>query len=230
MRSELLSGIDIEKMKKASNSFYSKYLKRSIDVVLSLLGLIILSPLLLIIAIAIKVTSRGPVIFKQQRVGKNWKPFTLLKFRTMVKDAPSMGPQITGGDDPRITPIGKFLRKSKLDELPQLFNVLKGDMSLVGPRPEVEKYARAYPEAYTIILSMVKPGITDYAAIEFVDEESLLEGLSPNEREKVYLEKVLPPKIALYLKYVSEISFRTDIKILTETLLKIVHRRRKSQK
>jgi len=137
----------------------------------------------------------------------------------MVLNAEKAGPLVTKGDDPRIIPIGKFLRKTKLDELPQLINVLKGDMSLVGPRPEVEKYASYFPEDYREILK-IKPGITDYAAIEYRDEENLLK--HSGDVEKTYLEKVLPAKIKLYKTYMRNMGFFADIKIILRSLLKIV--------
>jgi len=198
---------------------YRRFLKRFFDFTLALIGLIILSPLLGIIALLIKLQDGGSVFFKQTRVGQNGKLFQIYKFRTMVENADKMGPPITGGEDPRITKIGKFLRKYKLDELPQLINVLKGEMSFVGPRPEVPKYVKLFEEEYREILK-VKPGITDYAAIEFVNEEEILKGA--DNVEKVYIEKVLPRKIEYYKRYLKEISFSTDLKIILKTLWSIV--------
>ena len=193
---------------------YKKYGKRIFDVIASAFGLILLSPVFLGIAIIIKLTSKGPVFYIQERMGENFKEFNLYKFRSMVVDADKKGLQITSGDDPRITKIGKFIRKTKLDELPQLINVLKGDMSLVGPRPEVKKYVMLKKEDYEKVLS-VKPGITDLAAIEFRDEEKILEKY--NDKEKAYIEIILPKKIELYKKYIDNISFKNDINCLLYT-------------
>jgi len=201
------------------NNFYLQHGKRIFDFLASLLGLVMLSPLLVIIALCIRVSDKSPVIYRSRRLGQGWRTFNLLKFRTMVLNAEKAGPLVTKGDDPRIIPIGKFLRKTKLDELPQLINVLKGDMSLVGPRPEVEKYASYFPEDYREILK-IKPGITDYAAIEYRDEENLLK--HSGDVEKTYLEKVLPAKIKLYKTYMRNMGFFADIKIILRTLLKIV--------
>ena len=194
---------------------YKKYGKRIFDVTASAFGLILLSPLFLGIAVIIKLTSKGPVFYIQKRMGENFKEFNLYKFRSMIVDADKKGLQITSGDDPRITKIGKFIRKTKLDELPQLINVLKGDMSLVGPRPEVKKYVMLKKEDYEKVLS-VKPGITDLAAIEFRDEEKILEKY--NDKEKAYIEIILPKKIELYKKYIDNISFKNDINIILKTL------------
>lgn len=199
--------------------FYQRYIKRFLDFVLALLGIIFLLPIFIVIAILIKKEDGGSVLFKQVRVGQNGKPFKIYKFRTMVENAEKLGSQVTKGDDPRITKIGKFLRKYKLDELPQLLNVLKGDMSLVGPRPEVPKYVEAYKEDYSEILK-VKPGITDYATLEYVNEEEVLKGVQ--DVEKVYLEKVLPEKIKYYKRYINDISFLTDLKLIIKTLIKII--------
>lgn len=194
---------------------YKKYGKRIFDVTASAFGLILLSPVFLGIAVIIKLTSKGPVFYIQKRMGENFKEFNLYKFRSMIVDADKKGLQITSGDDPRITKIGKFIRKTKLDELPQLINVLKGDMSLVGPRPEVKKYVMLKKEDYEKVLS-VKPGITDLAAIEFRDEEKILEKY--NDKEKAYIEIILPKKIELYKKYIDNISFKNDINIILKTL------------
>lgn len=194
---------------------YRKYGKRVFDVIASTFGLIILSPLFLGIAILIKLTSQGPVFFIQKRMGKNFEEFNLYKFRSMIVDADKKGLQITSGDDPRITKIGKFIRKTKLDELPQLINVIKGDMSLVGPRPEVKKYVMLKKNDYKKVLS-VKPGITDLAAIEFRNEEEIL--AQYNDKEKAYEQIILPKKIELYKKYIDNISFLNDIKIILKTL------------
>ncbi len=202
------------------NSFYLKYGKRLFDFFASLIGIIILSPMFLIIAILIKLYDRGPVFFKQKRIGQNFKPFYIYKFRTMIVNAEKMGPSITKGGDPRITPLGRVLRKFKLDEFPQLFNVLKGEMSLVGPRPEVEKYVNLFKEEYKQILQ-VKPGITDYASIYFRDEEAILKNyVNPEEG---YVKEVLPQKIKFYKKYLKDISFFTDLRLIFLTFWRIIY-------
>ena len=193
-------------------------LKRIFDTILSLFGLIILLPFMLIIAIFIKLDSKGPVFFKQVRVTKNGREFKIFKYRTMRVGSDKYS-QITVGKDNRITKIGVFLRKYKLDEIPQLINVLLGDMSLVGPRPEVPKYVALYTEGQKEILK-VRAGITDYASIEFSDENDLL--ASEEDPEKAYIEKIMPKKIELNKKYLSEISILTDIKIILLTIKKIL--------
>ena len=193
-------------------------LKRIFDITLSLFGLIILLPFILIIAILIKIDSKGSVFFKQIRVTKNGKEFKIFKYRTMRVGSDKYS-QITVGKDGRITKIGSFLRKYKLDEIPQLINVLIGDMSLVGPRPEVPKYVALYTDEQKEILK-VRAGITDYASIEFSDENDLL--ASEENPEKAYIEKVMPKKIELNKKYLSEISVLTDIKIILLTIKKIL--------
>ena len=193
-------------------------LKRIFDIILSLFGLIILLPFMLIIAILIKIDSKGPVFFKQIRVTKNGKEFKIFKYRTMRVGSDKYS-QITVGKDERITKIGSFLRKYKLDEIPQLINVLIGDMSLVGPRPEVPKYVALYTDEQKEILK-VRAGITDYASIEFSNENDLL--ALEEDPEKAYIEKVMPKKIELNKKYLSEISVLMDIKIILLTIKKIL--------
>ena len=193
-------------------------LKRIFDITLSLFGLIILLPFMLITALLIKIDSKGPVFFKQIRVTKNGKEFKIFKYRTMRVGSDKYS-QITVGKDGRITKLGSFLRKYKLDEIPQLINVLIGDMSLVGPRPEVPKYVALYTEEQEEILK-VRAGITDYASIEFSNENDLL--ASEEDPEKAYIEKVMPKKIELNKKYLSEISVLTDIKIILLTIKKIL--------
>ncbi|WP_317852233.1 sugar transferase [Paraclostridium sp. AKS81] len=200
-----------ELQKKKFNMIF----KRIFDIGASFFGLVILSPILLLIAIFIKIDSKGPVFFKQQRVGKNKKVFEIYKFRTMVTDAEKIGKQITIGNDSRITNVGKFIRKCKLDELPQLLNVLRGEMSLVGPRPEVPRYVDLYDEYQEQIL-LVKPGITDYASIEFRNENEILGGsINP---EKTYISEVMPVKIDLNLKYIKKISLIEDIHLILKTI------------
>jgi lipopolysaccharide/colanic/teichoic acid biosynthesis glycosyltransferase len=192
---------------------------RFFDFFFTLLGLIILLPLFLIVAIWIKLDSNGPVFYRQIRVGKNNKNFKLLKFRSMVTDADKNGLITVGGRDPRVTRSGYFIRKYKLDELPQLLNVLIGDMSLVGPRPEVRKYVDLYNETQRKVLS-VKPGITDYASIEYIDENEIL-GKAENP-EKVYIEQIMPEKIKYNMKYIQNRSVKEYFKIIFLTIVKIV--------
>lgn len=191
---------------------------RFFDIVFSFIGLILLSPLFVIIWLIIVLTSKGGGFYKQIRVGKNGCDFRLYKFRSMRKDA-DKGRLITvGGKDPRITPIGYFIRRFKIDELPQLFNVLKGDMSLVGPRPEVRKYIDLYTEEQKKVLS-VRPGITDYASIEYVDENVLL-GNADNP-DDVYINQIMPDKIRLNMKYIDNQSVKEYYKIIFLTVFKI---------
>lgn len=193
-------------------------LKRIFDIISSLFGLILLSPFMLIIAILIKLDSKGPIFFKQVRVTKNGREFKIFKYRTMRVDSDKFS-QITVGKDSRITKVGDFLRKYKLDEIPQLINVLIGDMSLVGPRPEVPKYVALYTKEQREILK-VRAGITDYASIEFSNENDIL--ANEADPEKAYIEKIMPRKIELNKKYLSEISVMTDIKIILLTIKKIL--------
>src|SRR6266849_1734141 len=178
--------------------YMSDAAKRLFDVLLSFVGLLLISPFLVLIAILIKLASPGPVLYRGVRVGQYGKPFCILKFRSMIVDAEQQGGSATAGDDPRLTSIGKFLRRYKLDELPQLFNVLKGEMSFVGPRPEVQKYVDQYSEDDKAILQL-RPGITDWASIWNSNEAAVLEGSS--DPEKSYEELILPKKIELQLKY-----------------------------
>ena len=174
---------------------------------------------MLIIAILVVFSGRGGVFFTQKRVGRNAKEFKLYKFRTMRLDSEQKGQLTVGGDDPRITKAGRFLRRFKLDELPQLLNVLAGSMSVVGPRPEVSKYTNMYTPEQKKVLS-VRPGLTDYASIEYIDENDLL-GQS-QDPEKTYIDEVMPAKLKLNLKYIEEQGFLTDLKIIFKTLGKII--------
>jgi lipopolysaccharide/colanic/teichoic acid biosynthesis glycosyltransferase len=192
--------------------------KRAFDVAASALGLILLAPVLLAAAVAVRCGSRGPAFFLQERVGRNMRPFRICKFRTMVADAPARGGQITAGEDPRITGVGRYLRKSKIDELPQLWNVLKGDMSLVGPRPEVPKYVAMFPDDFRQIL-VIRPGITDAASVQFRDEAAVLAGSS--DPEAMYVTEILPEKLALAKQYLREMSLVCDLRILWRTLWRI---------
>ena len=192
---------------------------RFFDFVLSLVGLVILAPIFIVLAVWIKIDSVGPVFYKQIRVGQNGKDFGLFKFRSMVVDADKKGLITVGGRDPRITRSGYFIRKYKLDELPQLINVLVGDMSLVGPRPEVRKYVELYDDDQNKVLS-VKPGITDYASIEYMDENEIL-GKS-TDPEKTYIEEIMPEKIKYNMKYIKNRSLIEYFKIIFLTVLKII--------
>jgi lipopolysaccharide/colanic/teichoic acid biosynthesis glycosyltransferase len=190
-------------------------IKRTFDVVCSLLGLLLLLPILVALAVLIKLGSRGPVFYRGKRVGRLGKRFHIYKFRTMVADAEKLGGSSTPEDDPRVTRIGVFLRKYKLDELPQLINVLWGDMSLVGPRPQVEWAVGLYTEKEKALLS-VRPGITDYASIKFNNEGDVLRGST--DPDKDYMEKIAPEKIRLGLEYVKAHSLWVDLRIILATL------------
>ena len=195
-------------------------LKRLFDLFFVIPGILVLSPVFLLIIFFIKRDSDGPVLFKQDRVGLNGKLFKVLKFRTMVVDAEKKGAKVTTGDDPRITKTGHWLRKYKLDELPQLFNVLKGEMSLVGPRPEVPEYVAFYTQKQKETVLSVPPGITDLASIEFRNENEILAGSKDPVAD--YKEKVLPIKLKYYEQYVQERSLWSDFKIIVKTILVIV--------
>jgi lipopolysaccharide/colanic/teichoic acid biosynthesis glycosyltransferase len=193
-------------------------MKRIVDLAFSLTAFLLLLPLLLLIALWIKAGSKGPVMYRQVRVGKENTDFRIYKFRTMYVGSDRAGLITVGGRDPRITRSGYFLRKFKLDELPQLLNVISGDMSLVGPRPEVRKYVSLYTPEQMKVLS-VKPGITDYASIEYSDENELL--AKATDPDKEYIENIMPAKLALNLKYIREQSLTTDFRIITATVRKV---------
>jgi lipopolysaccharide/colanic/teichoic acid biosynthesis glycosyltransferase len=194
------------------------FLKRVLDFAVALLGLVLLSPLLLAIAIWVKLSSPGPVFYAGARVGRRGVIFRMLKFRTMIVNADKLGASSTSADDARMTAAGRFLRRFKLDELPQLINVLRGDMSLVGPRPQVEWAVKLYTPEEQGLLS-VRPGITDFASLEFRNEGEILKGSKDPDRD--YLEKIAPYKIRLGLYYVRHYSFIIDAKIVAATLLAI---------
>ncbi len=194
-------------------------LKRLFDLMITIPMLLLVSPFFLIIALLIKLGSKGPVFYMQTRVGLNNRDFKIFKFRTMHINADKAGLLTVGGRDPRVTPIGFFLRKYKLDELPQLLNVLFGSMSLVGPRPEVRKYVELYNAEQQKVLS-VKPGITDYASIEYSEENDLL--AKSSDPEKTYIEEIMPAKLLLNQKYIAEKSIITDLKIIWMTAAKII--------
>jgi lipopolysaccharide/colanic/teichoic acid biosynthesis glycosyltransferase len=191
--------------------------KRALDVGFAGIALAVLWPLMAAIAASVKLDSAGPVLFRQRRVGLRGVPFTILKFRSMFAGA--SGPSVTAAADARVTRVGRFLRRYKLDELPQLWNVLVGDMSLVGPRPEVERYVRLFPDAYARILT-VRPGLTDYASLEYRNEEATLSRWP--DAEAAYTQIVLPAKIALYHRYLDEMSLRTDAALVLRTLAALV--------
>ena len=193
--------------------------KRLFDIIFSLLGLITLCPLFLIVAFAVKLTSPGPVFFKGERMGKNGKPFRIFKFRTMVDKADKMGGPSTAADDPRLTKIGLFLKRFQIDELPQLINVLKGEMSLVGPRPEVKMYIDMLSGEQRKIILSVRPGMSDWASLWNFHESEILKG--SRDPEKTYMEKIRPEKICLQIEYVQNHSFLVDLKIITKTIMKI---------
>ena len=196
-------------------------MKRLFDIVVSMAGLGLLLPLFLIAAVAIKLDSRGPVFFRQQRMGRGFRPFLIYKFRTMTHDPKSAGTLFTIRQDPRITRVGRFLRKSKIDELPQLINVLKGEMTFVGPRPEVPSYVDLFREDYEEILR-VRPGITDLASIKYRDEATVL-SLSPDP-EAEYVNRVLPDKIKLAKEYIRHSSFLFDLGLMFKTFYRLFQR------
>jgi len=200
--------------------------KRLMDVVFSLVGLLVLSPLMLLIAVLMKQSSPGPVLYAGTRIGRFGKPFRLFKFRTMVVNADKIGGPSTADDDPRVTRVGRVLRRYKLDEIPQLINVLKGEMSFVGPRPEVASEVEMYSPEQRRLLEVL-PGITDWASMRFHNEGEILKGsVDPHE---MYREKIRPEKIRLGLEYVQRRSFWVDMQILTGTVGLLVKTRAKSQ-
>ena len=194
-------------------------MKRIFDVVIAFFGLLVFSPLLAVVAVLIKLDSGGPVFFRQERIGRRFKSFCIYKFRTMVKDAQERGGVITSGEDARNTRIGRILRKAKIDELPQLFNVLKGEMSFVGPRPEVKKYVELFRHDYEEILK-IRPGITDLASLKYRNEALILgQAKDPDE---TYIKMVLPDKIRLAKEYLRCSTFTFDLALIFKTLLRLV--------
>lgn len=194
-------------------------MKRFFDVVLSIIGLVFLCPVFLFLAIWIKLDSKGPIFYKQIRVGKNGVDFELFKFRSMKLDADKKGLLTIGGRDPRVTKSGYFIRKYKLDEFPQLINVLNGTMSLVGPRPEVRKYVNLYNKEQLNVLN-VQPGITDYASIKYRNENDIL--AKSENPEKTYIEEIMPEKLQLNQQYIKEVSLFTDVKLILLTIKTIM--------
>lgn len=198
-------------------SFYTLLVKRPIDFVLAIIGLVIVLPIILLIAFLIKFGSPGPIFYRGVRAGRYGIPFRIFKFRTMVVNAEKIGGPSTALNDPRLTPVGKFLRKYKLDELPQLFNIISGEMSFVGPRPQVEKYTNLYKGEETIILH-VRPGLTDYASIHLIHLDALLGDKNVDEK---YITEIEPLKNKLRIKYVKEISLWVDVKIFFLTIVQL---------
>jgi lipopolysaccharide/colanic/teichoic acid biosynthesis glycosyltransferase len=197
----------------ATPSYFA--MKRAFDIFGSALGLVVLSPLVACVAVAVKLDSRGPMLYKGARVGINGQQFNILKFRTMVANAEAIGGSTTPEDDPRVTAVGRFLRTNKLDELPQLWNVLIGEMSFVGPRPQVQWAVDLYTPEERLVLS-VRPGITDYASLRFANEGEILKGSKDPDRD--YMEKIHPEKMRLSLEYVRSRSFSGDLSIIAQTL------------
>jgi lipopolysaccharide/colanic/teichoic acid biosynthesis glycosyltransferase len=197
--------------------------KRGVDILAAVLGLIILAPLFVLVALLIKADSPGPVSFRQERIGKEFRPFRIYKFRTMVQDAPLRGGALTASGDPRITRVGKILRRAKIDELPQLINVLKGDMSLVGPlRPEVRHYVELFRRPYESILTM-RPGITDLASLKRPNEQGILAAFEDPEEE--YVRHLLPEKLQLGEEYLRRSSLVFDLTVIAKTLLVLILRK-----
>jgi lipopolysaccharide/colanic/teichoic acid biosynthesis glycosyltransferase len=190
--------------------------KRLFDILVSLLALTLLTPLLLAVALWIRLDSPGPVFFRQQRVGRHGVPFAIHKFRTMVADAPALGPPLTVGADVRITRAGAWLRRTRIDELPQFIDVLQGTMSLVGPRPEVPRYVALYPPALRDRALAVRPGITDPSSLDFIDEATLLALAADPERE--YVEVILPAKLKRAAEYAEQATLWSDLKVMWRTL------------
>jgi lipopolysaccharide/colanic/teichoic acid biosynthesis glycosyltransferase len=199
-------------------SALSDGVRRVLDVAVSGTLLLVTAPVLGVLALAVRATSPGPALFRHDRVGRDGRPFGLLKLRTMVADAPARGGALTTPGDPRVTPLGAVLRRWKLDELPQLANVLRGDMSLVGPRPEVPRYVAGYTPRQRRVLR-VRPGITDPASLAYVDEAAVLARF--DDCERAYVEVVLPAKLALSLDYLDRRTLRSDLGILARTLVRI---------
>lgn len=196
-------------------------IKRLIDIIGAGAGLVLLSPLFLFVVAKIKLNDGGPVIYAGKRIGKEGKPFLMYKFRTMVIGADKLGGPSTAGDDPRLTKLGPFLKKYQLDELPQLINVLRGEMSLVGPRPEVKLYVDMMTAEQQNVILSVKPGMTDLASLWNFHESEILKGAK--DPEKIYCEKIRPQKLQLQMEYVKNRSFLLDLKIIVKTALKIFY-------
>ncbi len=193
-------------------------MKRLIDIVLAGIALVVLAPMLVVVALLIKLDSAGPVFFRQERMGRGVRPFLIYKFRTMVRDAPEKGGPLTFGPDPRITRLGGWLRKTKLDELPQLLNILMGDMGFVGPRPEVRMYVEMFPQEFEQILR-IRPGLTDLASLKYRNESEVLGSFE--NAEEAYVRVILPDKIRLAKQYLEQSSLFFDLTLVCKTLLKV---------
>lgn len=200
-------------------TFYTKCGKRALDIFLSASGLACLAPLFVVVACGIKLTSRGPILFRQTRVGKDNHKFQILKFRSMVTNAERNGARITVSGDRRVTRVGRLLRQCKVDELPQLWNVLRGQMSLVGPRPELPLYVAGYSQQERVVLS-ARPGITDPASLSYRNEEEILAGY--DDPENVYRTRILPHKLAMNIAYLRRISLKNDLLIIVQTMAQLV--------
>lgn len=201
-----------------NQTFYQRVGKRLLDATFAFLGLLLISPILIVAAIAVRLTSPGPVLFRQLRTGQSGKPFRILKFRTMVAGTSSDGPLVTSECDHRITSTGRWLRRTKVDELPQLINVLTGEMSIVGPRPEVPRFTATYTDRHKKVL-LARPGITGPAAIAYVQEEELLR--SRFDREEFYVASILPAKLELDLAYCENVRFLEDLRLVFMTIAKL---------
>lgn len=211
---ELMENIDFDTMMK--NKKFDLFIKRAFDILVSWFGLVVLFPFFIVIAIMIKIDSKGSVFFRQERIGRGGKPFRIFKFRTMITDAEAQGLQLTVGADSRVTKVGQFLRKTKIDELPQLLNVLIGQMSFVGPRPEVRRYVELYSEYQRNILR-IRPGITEEASIVYRNENEVLANSS--EPEQTYINEIMPEKIALNMNYMINMSLWYDLKLIFKTIM-----------
>jgi len=198
-----------------ANGFYARYGKRALDIFAATAGLIVLSPVLVFVACCVRLTSRGPALYRQIRIGQGGRPFQILKFRSMTMQVSNTDLQVTVAGDSRVTPVGKILRRYKVDELPQLWNVVRGDMSLVGPRPEVPVYVADYTPEQRMVLS-VRPGITDPASLAYRHEEEILSGQS--DPEQFYRTKILPDKLARNRAYLGRITPQNDIRIIVKTI------------
>lgn len=199
-------------------------MKRLLDLVLVIPGLLLLSPLLAVVSLRIKLSSPGPILFRQARIGRHGRAFYIYKFRTMVTDKTDHGPKVTASDDPRITPFGRALRQSKLDELPQLLNVLRGDMSLVGPRPQVPRFVAHFSDTQRQVIFSVRPGLTDLATLRYRNEENLLAKCV--DPEQLYIQHILPDKLRLNINYVRQQSLIGDLRILLRTMICLLQDRR----
>ena len=198
-----------------ANDFYANHGKRALDLLSATSGLILLSPMLALMACCIKLTSRGPVFYRQVRLGKGGRQFQILKFRSMFEDASIKGSRITVAGDARVTPVGRFLRRHKIDEIPQLWNVVRGDMSLVGPRPELPDYVAEYTPEQRVVLS-VQPGITDPASLAYRHEEEIL--AEHEDPDQYYRTRILPDKLARNIAYLQKITLRSDLRIIASTI------------